>query len=163
MLASTIASTWHLVTKRVAFSPHIWGSNDAAAGFLFGANRGNQPRVSRGARLRDLPDAAADEDRVASVCGHQQSKYHCLSVLRLWSDPRSQSTTRCDARLEIGQRQFFQLLLMSAAVGHSSSLCRRTGRAPGLQRLLPCPAQTIDLAFLNVKHRVRESPCANTV
>src|SRR6267154_2219684 len=110
MLAFTIASTWHLVTKRVAFSPHIWGSNDAAAGFLFGANRGNQPRVSRGARLRDLPDAAADEDRVASVCGHQQSKYHCLSVLRLWSDPRSQSTTRCDARLEIGQRQFFHAI-----------------------------------------------------
>jgi hypothetical protein len=34
MLASTIASTWHLVTKRVAFSPHIWGSNDAALGFF---------------------------------------------------------------------------------------------------------------------------------
>src|SRR3979490_3603519 len=125
MLASTIASTWHLVTKRVAFSPHIWGSNDAAAGFLFGANRGNQPRVSRGARLRHLPDAAADEDRVASVCGHQQSKYHCLSVLRLWSDPRSQSTTRCDARLEIGQRQFFHAI---ADVARSAA-CRAKPRS----------------------------------
>src|SRR5467141_3440984 len=97
MLAFTIASTWHLVTKRVAFSPHIWGSNDAAA----------------------------DEDRVASVCGHQQSKYHCLSVLRLWSDPRSQSTTRCDARLEIGQRQFFHAI---ADVARSAA-CRATPRS----------------------------------
>ena len=77
--------------------------NDAVLGFIFGADRGNQQRVSRGPRLWDVQDAAADEDRLASVCAHRRWKYHRLSVHRMRSDLRSQSTTAGRRRAAIGR------------------------------------------------------------
>jgi len=91
--------------QRVSRSLLISGEpNDAVLGSIFGADRGNQPRVSRDPRLCDVQDAAADEDRLASVCAHRRWKYHCLSVHRMWSDPRSQSTTGRKRRAAIGPR-----------------------------------------------------------
>ena len=91
--------------QRVLRSLFISGKpDDAVLGFFFGANRGNQQRVSRDPRLCDVQDAAADEDRLASVCAHRRWKYHRLSVHRLWSDPRSQSTTGRERRAAIAPR-----------------------------------------------------------
>jgi hypothetical protein len=91
--------------QRVSRSLLISGEpNDAVLGSIFGADRGNQPRVSRDPRLCDVQDAAADEDRLASVCAHRRWKYHCLSVHRMWSDPRPQSTTGWARRAALGPR-----------------------------------------------------------
>ena len=98
--------------QRVLRSLFISGEpNDAVLGFFFGANRGNQQRVSRSPRLCDVQDAAADEDRLASVCAYRRWKYHRLSVHRMWSDPRSQSTTGRERRAAIGRRANFPALL----------------------------------------------------
>jgi hypothetical protein len=54
--------------------------------------------------LCDVQDAAADEDRLASVYAQRRRKYHRLSVHRMWSGPRSQSTTGRARRAAIGPR-----------------------------------------------------------
>ena len=113
--------------QRVSRSLLISGEpNDAVLGFIFGADRGNQHRVSRGPRLCNVQDAAADEDRLASVCAHRRWKYHCLSVHRMWSDPRSQSTTGRERGAAIGPRANSPCAIADVA---QPAVCRATPRS----------------------------------
>jgi hypothetical protein len=76
--------------------------------------------------LCNVQDAAADEDRLASVCAHRRWKYHRLSVHRMWSDPRSQSTTGRERGAAIGPRANSPCAIADVA---QPAACRATPRS----------------------------------